>query len=179
MTVKSILETILFVHGEPMTLKKLARAARISTEETKTALEELARDYESRGIAIVCSSGEYQLCSRPENARYIEDLVKEEFSEDLSRSSMETAAIIAYKGPISRAEIDHIRGVNSSHALRILLLRGLADREERPGDARTYLYRMNADFLKHLGCTAMEDLPGYNELKDASGAAASEMPKEL
>lgn len=175
MTLKSILETILFVRGEPMALKKLASAARASEEEVKAALEELKRDCESRGVTIVHKDGAYQMCSHPENARYIDDVVKGEFSEDLSRASLETAAIIAYQGPVSRAEIDHIRGVHSSYAVRILLLRGLVDWEESPGDARTHLYRISINFLKHLGLTAVEDLPGYKELKDLSAAAVGEM----
>lgn len=178
MNLQSILESILFVHGEPMALKKLATRARVSEQEARTALASMTRDYKTRGLVIVQKDDEYQLCSHPENARYIEDMVKEEFSEDLSRSSLETAAIVAYQGPVSRLEIDHIRGVNSSYALRTLLMRGLVDREERLGDARTYLYRVSVDFLKHLGITAMEDLPGYKELKELSDAAVRETPKE-
>ncbi|MEK7082495.1 MAG: SMC-Scp complex subunit ScpB [Patescibacteria group bacterium] len=179
MTPTSVIESILFVHGAPLALKRIAAAARMSEDEARAGLADLRRQCLARGIVVVQKDDEYQLGSHPENAGYVEDMIKEEFSEDLSRASLETAAIIAYKGPVSRAEIDHVRGVNSSHALRTLLLRGLVDREERPGDSRTYAYRISGDFLKYLGLTAMEELPGYGELKDASAAATERASKEV
>jgi len=179
MTLASIIESILFVHGEPMGLKKLAAITQSSQEDVRGALAELARGYENRGLILLEKDGAYQLGSHPDNTQYIESLVRDEFSEDLSRSSLETIAIIAYKGPVSRAEIEHIRGVNCSFALRSLLMRGLIEREERVGDMRTYLYRVSVDFLKHLGVAKMEELPGYEELRRASAAVAEAMLEQL
>ena len=101
----------------------------------------------------------------------MEALVRSELSEELSRSSRETVAVIAYKGPVSRPEIDYIRGVNSSYALRNLLLRGLILREESPDTTRGYRYSVSGDFLKYLGVSKIEDLPGYEEFKEQSAAA--------
>ena len=178
MTLASIIESILFVHGEPVALKKLAKLARVSEEETKTALKLLASDYAARGLVLIEKDGMYQLGSHPENAKYIEDLAKDEFSHDLSRSSLETIAIIAYKGPMTRAEIEHIRGVNCSFVLRTLLMRGLIEREENPRDLRSWRYRVSMNFLKHLGLASMAELPAYEELKKEAVAPDEAAPQE-
>ena len=178
MTLASILESILFVRGEPIALKKLALLARVSEESAAAALDILARDYEGRGLVLIEKDGLYQLGSHPKNTEYIEHMVKDEFSDELSRSSREVIAIIAYKGPLTRSEIDHIRGVNSSFALRTLLMRGLIEREESPHDMRAYHYRVSMNFLRHLGLASMTDLPAYEELKKQSAAPAEEPPQE-
>ena len=90
--------------------------------------------------------------------------MKSEFNEELSRAAVETAAIIAYQGPLTRVDIEYVRGVNSSFILRSLMMRGLIERVENPKDARSYLYRISFDFLKHLGVVRIEELPQYEEL---------------
>jgi len=165
MNLKSILETILFVHGEPIGLEKLSKISKGSKKDTASALQELREDYRERGLALLEKDEEYQLGSNPANASYVADLVKSEFSEELSRAALETVAIVAYKGPLTRAEIEYVRGVNSSFTLRNLLIRGLVERFENPKDARSYLYRISFDFLKHMGITNPADLPGYAEFK--------------
>lgn len=162
---KSIIESILFVYGEPISLEKLTKAVKSKKEAALEALEELKKEYENRGLALLEKDGEWQLGSHPANAKYAEDLIKSEFSEELSRAAVETIAIVAYKGPLTRAQIEYVRGVNSSFTLRNLLMRGLVERIENPKDARSYLYRVSFDFLKHLGLTRLEDLPQYEELK--------------
>ena len=79
---------------------------------------------------------------------------------------MEALAIVAYKGPISRANIEYIRGVDSTFTLRNLLMRGLVEREENPKDRRSYLYRVSANFLKYIGISGMRDLPQYDEFRE-------------
>lgn len=165
MKLKSLLETILFIHGEPMTLEKLAKAAGVKKEEAAAALEELKSDLKDRGIVILEKDGAYQLGSNPENSKYIEALIKSEFAEELTKAAIEVLAIVAYKGPLTRSEIEYVRGVNSSFTLRNLLMRGLVERIENPKDARSYLYRISFDALKHLGLTRPEDLPQYEEFK--------------
>lgn len=165
MNLKSVIETILFVHGEPMALEKLVKITKAKKEAVLEALEELKKGYTGRGLAILTKDDQYQLGSNPENTKYIEELVKNEFSEELSKAAVETIAIIAYKGPLTRAEIEYVRGVNSSFTLRNLLMRGLVERIENPKDARSYLYRVSFDFLKHLGAARPEDLPQYEEFK--------------
>ncbi len=165
MGLKSIIETILFVHGEPVSLEKLVKVTRAKKEDVTLALGELKKDYEGRGLTLLEKDAEWQIGSNPENAKYVEDFVKSEFSEELSRAALETVAIVAYQGPLTRAEIEYVRGVNSSFTLRNLLLRGLIERIENPKDARSYLYRISFDFLKYLGAASVEELPGYEEFK--------------
>lgn len=178
MNLISIIETILFTYGEPMSLEKLAKITKAKKEEVHEALSALAREYEGRGLAILKKGDEYQLGSNPAYANYIEELVKSEFSEELSKAAIETVAIIAYKGPVTRAQIEYVRGVNSSFTLRNLLMRGLIERVENPKDARSYLYRVSFDFLKHLGLTRLEDLPQYDEFRKEKIEVLEE-PKNL
>lgn len=168
MSLKSILESILFIHGEPLALEKLAKAAGVKKEEAAVAVEELKNDLKDRGIVVLEKDGAYQLGSNPENSKYIEAMVKREFTEELTKAAVEVLAIVAYKGPLTRSEIEYIRGVNSSFMLRNLLMRGLVERIENPKDARSYLYRISFDALKHLGLTKPEDLPQYEEFKKES-----------
>lgn len=174
MSLKSVIETILFVHGEPITIEKLAKVLKKKPEEVREALAALGGDYKERGIVMLEKDGAYQLGSNPDNARVVEDLVKGEFSEELSRAALETIAIIAYRGPLTRIDIEYVRGVNSSFILRNLMMRGLIERIDNPKDARSYLYRISFDFLKHFGLTRVEDLPEFQTFKDKS----IELPEE-
>lgn len=163
MNLKSIIETILFVHGEPITLERLANIAGAREEDARESLNELIHEYTNRGFCIMQYDGTYQLGSNPTNAQYVNELVKSEFSEELSRTAMETLAIIAYKGPLTRVQIEYIRGVNSSFILRTLLMRGLVERTEDSKDARSYCYQASGGFLQHLGITRRENLPHFEE----------------
>lgn len=161
MILKSIVETILFIHGGPISIDTLSKITQTNTEEVTRALRELEDDYTTRGFALLEKNGEWQLGTNPENAPYIITLLKEELGEELSKASIETMAIIVYKGPLTRAEIEFIRGVNSSFILRHLLIRGLIERIENTKDMRSFLYRVSFNFLKHLGVRKLEELPGY------------------
>ncbi len=165
MNLKSIIETILFVCAEPTDIKTLVKHTKHSEEEVRTALAQLAGEHNERGFVLLEKDGSWQFASNPANALYIDELVKSEFTQELSRSSLETLAIIAYKGPISRIEVEYLRGVNSSFTVRNLLMRGLIERIENPKDTRSYLYRATFDFLKHFGLTSMEQLPRFEEFK--------------
>ncbi|TSC76801.1 MAG: segregation and condensation protein B [Parcubacteria group bacterium Gr01-1014_33] len=165
MHLSAILETILFASGEPMALKKLAAVSGYSEKEVSTALNELETSLADRGITLMSVKNEYQLGTHPDNARFVEDLYAREFSEGLSRASLETLAIVAYKGPLSRAEIEYIRGVNSSFTLKNLAMRGFVDRVDNPKDARAFLYQISFDFLKYFGLKNAQDLPRYEEFE--------------
>ena len=157
-------ESILFVHGEPMAIKRLAAITQASEEEMRDALAALAKNLDGRGLVLLEKDEEWQLGSHPLAAPYIEKLARGQFGEELSRPALETLAIIAYRGPLARADIEDIRGVNSSFTLRALMMRGLIERTDHPRDARGFLYRVSMDFLKHLGLARMQDLPRYDEL---------------
>lgn len=174
MELKHKIESILFVTGEPVSEKKLAKVLESSQEEVRQALEELHGDYKDRGIVMLQKEDEWQFGTAPEHAGLIEHLVKSEFTEELSRAALETLTIVAYKGPLTRHDLDFIRGVNSSFMLRSLLLRGLVERVENPKDARSYLYKISFDFLKHLGVTRVEELPKYEENRALADDALSQ-----
>jgi len=163
MNLKSIIETILFVRAEPTDIKTLVKHTKHSEEEVRAVLAELIREYSKRGFVLLEKDGSWQLASNPANGIYIEELARSEFTQELSQSSLETLAIIAYKCPISRIEVDYLRGVNSSFTVRNLLMRGLIERVENPKDARSYLYQATFDFLKHFGLTSMQELPQFEK----------------
>ncbi len=165
---KYILESLLFTSGHSLSQKKLAEILEISEEEIEKSLKELAEDYKknNRGLQLVFFDGKAQLMAAPESKQIIEKLVKSDFEEELSQAALETLAIIAYKGPMSRAAIENLRGVNCSFILQSLAIRGLIDKKNNPGDGRSYVYNVTFDFLKHLGINKLEDLPNYGELCD-------------
>src|SRR3989338_4105564 len=165
MNLKSILESILFVYGEPLSEEKLAKIIGAQVSKIRAALEEMRASYKDSGFVLIKKDDTYQLGTNPENASFVEKVVKNEFTEELSRATMETLAIIAYKGPLTRAHIEYVRGVNSSFTLRNLVMRGLVERMENPKDARSYLYGTSFNFLKHLGVARPEDLPRFEEFK--------------
>lgn len=166
MPLKSIIESILFAVGEPINIGKLADTLNENRNSIKTAIAELRKEYESNkgGLRIIHKENDFQLVSAPENSRYIEKIIKDDLQEDLTPASVETLAIIAYRGPITRVDIDEIRGVNSSFILRNLLIRGLISRKGHPEDNRSYIYEISFDFLKKLGISSVEKLPDYENL---------------
>lgn len=166
---KSVLESILFVEGEPISVARLAKATGASKQDIETGLQELQSEYalsSGRGIILLKNNGEWQFATNPANKEVIETLQMSGQSEDLTKAGVEVLSIIAYKGPMTRAEVEYIRGVNSSFIIRNLLLRGLVLREDNPKDKRSYLYQISHDFLKHLGLTRREDLPEFKSFSE-------------
>lgn len=164
---KHILESLLFTSGHPLSYKKIVEILGIPESDVEESLKELAMDYEqnSRGLRLVFFDNKVQLVAAPESKEAIEKLIKSDFEEDLSQAALETLAIVAYRGPVSRAAIENLRGVNCSFILQSLAIRGLIDKKNNPEDGRSYIYNVTFDFLKHLGINKLEDLPNYNELK--------------
>ena len=168
MNQKSIIESLLFTSGHPLSQKKMAEILGILESDVEKSLKELAVDYEqnSRGLRLVFFDNKVQLVIAPESKEAMEKLVKSEFEEELSQAALETLAIVAYRGPVSRAAIENLRGVNCSFILQSLAIRGLIDKRNNPKDGRSYIYNVTFDFLKHLGLNKLEDLPQYSELTD-------------
>lgn len=108
---------------------------------------------------------EVSLGTSPETSDVVLKMLKEEREKELSKASLETLSIILYRSPVSRAEIDYVRGVSSTFTLRSLMVRGLIEKIENPGDKRSFLYRPTFDILSHLGITKLEDLPEYEALR--------------
>jgi segregation and condensation protein B len=163
---QSVLESILFVNGQPIKKIKLANITDETIEAVEVALAALFEKYIGipSGLKLIIKGEEVQLVSNPENATFVEDLVKNELQDSLSNAAMEVVSIIAYRGPISKVEIEAIRGVNCAYTLRNLLLRGLIERNDNIKDARGYVYSITFDFLKKLGVDDVKKLPEYGIL---------------
>lgn len=155
----SKIEAILFFKNEPVTLAELSKLLNVPREDLQLAINNLQKEYSHRGIVLITNGEEVSFGTHPNASGFIEKLQKEELSRELGRAGLETLAIVLYKGPISRREIDHIRGVNSSFILRTLLIRGLVEREEI--SSRGYSYKATLKLLEYLGITSQENLPEY------------------
>lgn len=165
MTLEAKIEALLFHKAEKVTVNQLAKWLECSPAEIELGLERLSGQLTERGIRLIRLDQELMLGSAEEAGSLIEQLTKEELSCELSRAALETLTLIAYEGPLSRAEIDYIRGVNSSFTLRHLLIRGLIKRELDKQDNRRFIYRPTLELLRYLGIEKIEDLPDYLENK--------------
>ena len=163
---KSAIESILFLSGEPVSLAKIAKITGNDVSEVDQIVTGLQDEYAAakRGIVILRKEQEVQMATDPENAQIIDQLVKSEIQENLSKAGLEVLSIIAYRGPITRVEVEAIRGVNCSFTVRSLMMRGLLERIENPKDNRGYLYKISFDFLKKLGIDSIDKLPDYETL---------------
>lgn len=160
---KAIIEGLLFLSGEEgLTLKELANILEKNEDEIKPLIKELYDDYsnENRGIQIEFLGDHFKLTTKKEHNEYYKKLALEEEFSPLGNSSLEVLAIIAYNAPITRIDIDNIRGVNSSYVIRKLLIKGLIEevgRSDSPGRPR--LYNINDKFLDYLGLGSLDELP--------------------
>jgi segregation and condensation protein B len=155
------IEAVLFWKGEPITIEELSALLGAHLPDIESALGELDALFKSRGIAIVRSHNTVMLGTSPDTASLIETLRKEELSRDLGKAGLETLSIILYKGPLSRKEIDYIRGVNSTFIIRNLMIRGLVVRIEEGKDGRSFRYQPSIELLSYLGVQRVEDLPEF------------------
>lgn len=165
------LEAILFAHGEPITIDKIAKLLNIEKKEIEKELENLKKELENenRGLRLIFNDNKVQIATKLEFSHLLQEFIKEEFKESLTPAALETISLIAYFGPISRAKIDYFRGVNSSFTLRSLLMRGLIERlEDQKEKGGGYLYQLSFDALKHLGISKIEDLPEFEKYKKLS-----------
>lgn len=155
------IEALLFFKGEPVTIGFLSKSLSAPEEDIQNALQELEASLSERGIVLMKNDDEYMLGTAPRMSPLIEKLVKEELNRDLGKAGLETLTIILYRGPISRTEINYIRGVNSNYILRNLLVRGLIEKVDQGG--RSTVYRPTFDLLSYMGISKVTDLPGYEE----------------
>lgn len=165
MNLQTQIEAILFWKAEPVSIKKLSSFLETDEQSIRAALIELETSLTGRGLTIVRSDDEVMLGTSKEHSSLIEKIAKEERTRDLGKAGLETLSIILYQGPISRADIDYIRGVNSQFIVRNLMIRGLIERVDNPTDARSFLYKASLDLLAHLGVSKIEDLPEYNKVR--------------
>jgi len=162
---KNIVEALLFVTSEPLTVKNLAEILERSEQDVLAMLREIKADCERerRGFCLMEIAGGFSFATRTEHALYVEKLVKPRLNT-LSQAALETLAIIAYRQPITRSEIDEIRGVKSDSSAATLVERGLIQelgRKDAPG--KPILYGTTADFLKYFGLPSLKELPELTE----------------
>ena len=162
------LEALLFIHGEPISHKKIEAVLAIEPEVCLNLIEALKKKLEegNRGLQLLSDKEKVQLATKPEFNKILEAFVKEELTEELTPASLETLSIISYLGPISRARIEYLRGVNSSLILRSLSIRGLIERFPDPEHASSFLYKPTFETMKHLGMQQPEDLPEFEKFRE-------------
>ena len=192
MNAMSLIESLLFVSSRPLSAKRLAEASGLPKEEVVAALDALAAAYAARpesGVALLRHGDEIQLATAPEHAEKVKEFLKDESFGELTRPALETLTIVGYRGPLTKAELEQIRGVNCSLILRNLMIRGLVATEGGKADdpAAPATYRVTFDFLRHLGIRQISELPDYESLRsdenlqkllDANAAKATPAPTD-
>lgn len=189
---KSKIETLLFVSGKPLSINKIGELTGGESADIKKTLNDLTEEYKSRagGIIIAKNSGKYQMFTSPENAKIVQDFSKSEVTGDLTDPAIETLTIIAYRGPISRPELEEIRGVNCGLIIKNLTIRGLIEFQKGKNLKENYdgkrefsseenYYSITFDFLKFLGLNSVDHLPDYEKLSQENITLASEENKIL
>ena len=165
---KAVLEGLLFVVGEDgLQLEQIEEVLNVSDEEAKALIMELKKDYEdsSRGLRIDFLGNRFKLTTKFEHKEYYQKLIENPETNSLSQAALETLAIIAYNEPITRVQIDAIRGVGSVSILRKLVAKGFikeSGRSELPG--RPILYETTNEFLDYFGLSSIKDLPNMDEI---------------
>jgi len=189
---KAKIESILFVAARPLTVAKLAEICGESKDKVAEAVETVAAEYDSRaaGIRLVRHGDSVQMATAQETAELVREFLKDETTGELTKPSLETLTIVAYRGPLTKAEIEQVRGVNCSLILRNLMMRGLVEAMGEHGNPLTQ-YRVTMDFLRFLGLSSVEEMPEYETLrsnenvmrvlaegeKERRGEGAEEEPK--
>lgn len=181
---EAALEAILFAVGDSVELEKLAKALELEPAETEDILHGMMEHYqeEDRGIRLIELDGAFQLCTKSELYEYLIRVAKQPRKAVLSDVVMETLSIIAYKQPITKLEIEKIRGVKCDHAVNKLVEYNLVKelgRLDAPG--RPLLFGTTEDFLRHFGIHSLEDLPSMNpvQIEDFKAEAEEEIDMKL
>ncbi|MFA7286782.1 MAG: SMC-Scp complex subunit ScpB [Patescibacteria group bacterium] len=165
---KSQLEAILFVATRPLSIDKLAGIVHAEAAAVETALGELAAEYDERvvhagGVQLLRHAGEVQLVTSSAVSDVVREFLKAETTGELTKPAVETLSIIAYRGPVTKSDLEKIRGVNCTLILRNLMMRGLVIVEEDKKKMLLY-YTVSSDFIRHLGLTSIQQLPQYETL---------------
>ncbi len=153
-----------------MKIKKLAELLSVEQSAISESLENLKIKLQDRGVSLVFKEDEVVLVTNPAVSEIIQNIRKEELSKSLSKSALETLAIIIYRGPIKRSQIDHIRGVNSQFIIRLLLVRGLIEKVTDPKDERSYLYKPTVELISMLGLEKISDIPEFEKVNSEINA---------
>lgn len=164
MSLLAKIESILFVASKPLSTRVLAEALQKNEVEVEEAVETLKMKYNhpESGIHVLSEGKNVQFSTNPENGEFIRTFLKQEIAGELTKAQLETLTVIGYRGPVSRSEIEQIRGINCAVILRNLLMRGLI--EENTSDAVVPVYTLSFEALAHLGIHSVNELPEYENL---------------
>lgn len=181
-SLKGRIEAILFVAGEAVSVKDMAKALAVGEKELKAALDTMGSeyDYEQRGFMLKRFGDKVQLATRPLYSEDVLRLLQPVQQQSLSQAAMETLAVVAYKQPVTRAEVEQIRGVKCDYSLQSLTAKGLiqeAGRKDTIG--RPILYATTDTFLSHFGLATLEDLPPLPEVENPEGEGNPGEAEEL
>lgn len=162
---KSKLESLLLVSSKPLSLRKISETLKVKPKAAEEAIDQLIVEYNQNGggIRLLKNNGQVQLASSPENSDLVRQYLREDLIGELTEPSLETLTIIAYRQPVTKAEMEQIRGINCSLILRNLMIRGLVEAEYDKERAVT-VYAVTLDFLKFLGISAISELPDFEKL---------------
>lgn len=165
----SVLESLLFAVAKSLSYKELIEYFEAEDGEVKELVEALKEKYnhEDSGIHVMVNNGRVQFMTNPKNGDKLHEYFQDELSKELSKPSLEALTIIAYRQPISKEELEQIRGVNCSLILRNLLIRGFIEAKEEQGGLVTN-YSVTMDFLRYLGISEVSELPDYEKLNSNS-----------
>lgn len=177
--IKRIVEAFLFASDSPITLKQMKEAIGVEVEVISSAVEELKKEYEeqNRSFMIAEIASGYQIITRSIYANWLKKLVKGKYEAKFSAPALETLAIIAYKQPVTRLDVESIRGVNTDGVVKTLFEKGyirIAGRREVPG--RPFVYGTTKKFLEQFGLNSLEDLPSIEKFTQQN---AAEVLKEV
>lgn len=164
MEIKPLIESLLFVADEPVAIGRLAAAIGVKREAVEEALRVLSEENEQRGLRLQRKGERVQMVTAPEAAPHIERFLDLELSSRLSAPALETLAIVAYQQPVTRAEIEAVRGVNCDSVLRTLVSKGLIEEVGRlPQAGRPIIYGTTFEFLQYFGLQDLAELPPLDE----------------
>ncbi len=157
------IEAILFYKGEEISLDFLSKKIGVKKSEIKEALENLKQKLKDSAFSIIQNENKVVLVVSSNYANLIAEIKESEKTGELSPAALETLSIILYKGPITKIELDAIRGINSVHSLRNLLVRGLIEKNKK---GENIVYQESLDLLRYLGIEKKEDLPAFEKVKN-------------
>lgn len=166
---KKIIESILFVAGDAVALQDISGALEISEDELKKIIDEMIwdREQQNQGVLIVKVDESVQLCSNPLYTPHIEKALQPVKKTKLSQSLLETLAIIAYRQPITRAEVEQVRGVKCNYSVAALIESGLIERAGRKKTlGNPMMYTTSEEFLRHFGISSLDELPPLKQISE-------------
>lgn len=172
-----LLEALLFYRDETISWKEASEFLNLPPAEVRQIAEHLMANLANRGVCLVMSEQELGLRAPLEVSEKLAKLTREELARDLTKASLETLTVIIYRRGATRAEIDYLRGVNSTVILRQLMIRGLVDKQPNPNNPRSYVYQPSIELLAHLGVNRVDDLPDFNQIEEKLAEIFNKSPE--